>query len=84
MLNLFRMQQRPAALEQLDDRLVCFENLQAVVLRQSIVNYAGRVNVASGIKLVADARCKVLGPMRWSRVHHSCSGVHGDVICDDP
>src|SRR5206468_8107035 len=63
-LNLFRMQQRTAGLEELNDRLVCLKNFQAVVFRQTIVNYAGRVNIASWVELVADAGGKVLSAMR--------------------
>src|SRR5207247_8865056 len=38
-LNILRVQQSSASLQQFDDRFVRLKDLQAVVLRQSIVNY---------------------------------------------
>ena len=80
MLNFFLMQQRASGLQQLNDRLVGFENLQAIVFWQTIVDFPCGIHIASNIEFVTLPCGKIFRTMRRRRVDDSGSGIHGYVI----
>ncbi len=80
MLQLLLMQQRPARLQQFNNRRIRLEHLQPVVLRQPIVNPPRHVHIASRIKLVLHSGRKILDAVRRRRVHNPRARIHGHVI----
>src|ERR1017187_9733424 len=79
-LGLFRMQQRPAAPYQINDRLVRVPHPLARVLRQSVAQNPLFVDVARRVEAVFHASDKVFGAVRRSRVDNAGSRIHGDVV----
>ena len=79
-LELLFVHQRAALLQQLDDRRVGFEHLQAVIFRQAIVDDSRLIHVALKIEFVVQSGVEVVRAMRGCGVNHACPGVHGHVV----
>src|SRR5216683_1536812 len=84
MLELLLMQEGPAALQQINDRLIGLKDLQAFILRQPVVNAPCSVHIAGRIKLVPHSSRKVLSSVRRSGVDDTGARVHGDVVRQHP
>ncbi len=80
MHELFRVQQRTAFLEQLDDGRIGIPNLQPVVLGKAVAQDAFFIHVAGGVESVLHAGGEVFRAVRGRGVNHAGAGVHGDVV----
>ena len=79
-LGFFRVQQRAAAFDQIDNGLIGVPNALAVVFGQAVAQDAFFVDVAGGIEAVLDAGAEVFSAMRGRGVDDAGAGVHGDVV----
>ena len=79
-LNVLAPHQHAASLQQSDDRLVGHADLQALVLRQPVVQHARLVHVAGGVQPVLHASVEVIRAVRRSGVHRARARVHGHVV----
>ena len=79
-LGFFRVQQRAAAFDQVDDGLIGVPNALAVVFRQAVAQDAFFVDVAGGIEAVLHAGGEVFSAVRRRSVDDAGAGIHGDVV----
>ena len=79
-LGFFRVQQRAAAFDQIDDGLIGIPDALAVVFREAVAQNPFFIDIAGGIEAVLNAGDEVFGSMRRRGVDYAGSGIHGDVV----